>query len=318
MSLLIDNIGLLVTNEEDRPERANAALLIDDGVVAWLGAAGSAPDADERVDAEGGCVIPGFVDSHSHLMFAGDRADEFEARMAGRRYEAGGIRRTVALTREADDEQLLANARRLVAEMRSQGTTTVEIKSGYGLDVAQEARALRLARELTDETTFLGAHVIPAEYADRADDYVDLVVGEMLDACAPFARWIDVFIEAGAFDIAQARRILTAGQAGGLLPECTRDSSGCLTAYSSPSNWTPRALTTARFLSTDDIDALAGSTRLRPCCPAWSSRPGSRIRMPVRFSTLASPSLSRATAIPDPAIRVHCRSASPSPFVTWA
>ena len=158
-STAVTGIGLLVTHDAERPERTDAAIVIDDGLVAWVGDSADAPDADERIDAGGRCVIPGFVDSHSHVMFAGDRADEFEARMAGRAYEAGGIRRTVRLTRDASDEQLLARATALVAEMRAQGTTTVEIKSGYGLTVADEARGLAVARQFTEETTFLGAHL---------------------------------------------------------------------------------------------------------------------------------------------------------------
>jgi imidazolonepropionase len=211
---LIDGIGLLVTHDLERPEVQNAALLIEDGVVAWTGESRGAPSADERVDAGGGCVIPGFVDSHSHLVFAGDRADEFEARMAGRRYEAGGIRRTVAATRAATDEELLANARRLVAEARAQGTTTIEIKSGYGLTVADELRSVRLASTLTPEVTFLGAHVVPTGV--ERDDYLELVTGDMLDACAPYSRWIDVFCESGAYTVDESRRILEAGMARGL------------------------------------------------------------------------------------------------------
>ena len=214
MSTLVTGIGLLVTHDDERPERTDAALLIDAGVVAWVGDAADAPVADVAIDVEGRCVIPGFVDSHGHLMFAGDRADEFEARMAGRAYEAGGIRRTVRLTREASDEALLANAQRLLAEARAQGTTTMEIKSGYGLTVADEERALSLAATLTDEVTYLGAHVVP-EGISR-DEYVDLVCGEMLDACAPHASWIDVFCETGAFTVEESRRILEAGAAAGL------------------------------------------------------------------------------------------------------
>jgi imidazolonepropionase len=211
---LVTNIGLLVTHEDDRPERTDAAVVVEDGIVAWVGDAADAPAADEALDVEGRCVIPGFVDSHSHVVFAGDRADEFEARMAGRRYEAGGIRRTVRLTREASDEQLLATARRLVAEARAQGTTTIEIKSGYGLTVADEERALRLAATLTPEVTFLGAHVVPE--GSTREQYVDLVCGEMLAACAPHARWIDVFCDEGAFTVEESRRILEAGAAAGL------------------------------------------------------------------------------------------------------
>jgi imidazolonepropionase len=213
-STLVTGIGLLVTHAPDRPERREAALAIENGSVAWVGDAADAPAADARIDVEGRCVVPGFVDTHSHLVFAGDRADEFEARMAGRRYEAGGIRRTVAATRAASDEELLTNARRLVAEMRAQGTTTVEIKSGYGLSVDDEARLCRLAATITPEVTFLGAHVVPEGWGH--EEYVDLVVGEMLEACAPHAKWIDVFCEDGAFTESDARRIIEAGARLGL------------------------------------------------------------------------------------------------------
>lgn len=222
MNLLIDNIGELVTNVADSGEGGplgilrGAALLVEEGRVAWIGPARLAPAADRRIDADGAAVLPGFVDSHAHLVFAGDRAGEFVARMAGARYTGGGIRTTVAATRAADDATLRATVARLRAEALRQGTTTIEIKSGYGLSVADEARSLRIAAEFTTETTFLGAHVVPPEYAERPDDYVGLVCGPMLRAALPYARWIDVFCERGAFDADHTRAILTAGQAAGL------------------------------------------------------------------------------------------------------
>jgi imidazolonepropionase len=199
--------------------REDAAVVVEDGRVVWVGAAGDAPAADEVIDVDGRAVLPGFVDSHSHLVFAGDRAAEFEARMTGTPYDGGGIATTVRATREASDDELRARIARLVAEMTFQGTTTVEIKSGYGLTVEEEARALRLAREFTDETTFLGAHVVPQEYAGRVDDYVALVTGPMLTACTPYAKWVDVFCEPAsshAFDGDAARAVLEAGRAAGL------------------------------------------------------------------------------------------------------
>ncbi|MEV4464919.1 imidazolonepropionase [Micromonospora echinofusca] len=220
-SLLVDDIGELVTNDlggEDGPLgiRRDVALLVEDGRVAWIGPSRDAPAADRRLDARGAAVLPGFVDSHAHLVFAGDRAAEFAARMAGQPYTGGGIRTTVGATRAATDDELRATVRRLRDEALRQGTTTMEIKSGYGLTVADEARSLRIAAEFSDETTFLGAHVVPAEYADRPDDYVGLVCGPMLAAAAPHARWIDVFCERGAFDVDHARAILACGQAVGL------------------------------------------------------------------------------------------------------
>ncbi|MFI7430417.1 imidazolonepropionase [Micromonospora sp. NPDC049836] len=218
--MLVDGIGELVTNDGGEGDplgvRRDAALLIEDGQVAWIGSARDAPAADRRIDAGGAAVLPGFVDSHAHLVFAGDRAAEFAARMAGEPYTGGGIRTTVGATRAASDGELRATVARLRGEAMRQGTTTIEIKSGYGLTVADEARSLRIAAEFTEHTTFLGAHVVPPEYADRPDDYVGLVCGPMLAAAAPYARWIDVFCERGAFDADHARAILACGQAVGL------------------------------------------------------------------------------------------------------
>ncbi|MEV1317302.1 imidazolonepropionase [Micromonospora arborensis] len=218
-SVLVDNIGELVTNgagEGPLGIHRDAAVLVEEGRVAWVGPSAHAPAADRRVDADGAAVLPGFVDSHAHLVFAGDRAAEFGARMAGQPYTGGGIRTTVGATRAATDDELRATVRRLRGEALRQGTTTMEIKSGYGLTVADEARSLRIAAEASGETTFLGAHVVPAEYADHPDDYVGLVCGPMLAAAAPYAKWVDVFCERGAFDVDQARAILTSGQAAGL------------------------------------------------------------------------------------------------------
>ena len=218
-STLITNIGELVTNDPDSgafAAIADAALVVTGGAVAWTGPAARAPAADSVVDAAGRAVLPGFVDSHAHLVFAGERSAEFAARMAGRPYAAGGILTTVAATRAAPDAVLRANLRRLAAEMLRQGTTTFECKSGYGLTVGDEARGLALAAEITPEVTYLGAHVVPPEFAGDAAGYVDLVCGPMLEACAPHARWIDVFCEQGAFGADQAAAVLAAGRARGL------------------------------------------------------------------------------------------------------
>ncbi|MFE2375460.1 imidazolonepropionase [Streptomyces sp. NPDC059398] len=228
---LVTNIGSLVTNDPSLGAGPlgllrDAAVLIEGADIAWAGPAATAPAADHRVDAQGRAVIPGFVDSHNHLVFAGDRTEEFNARMSGRSYTAGGIRTTVAATRAASDQELSATLARHLAEALRQGTTTVETKSGYGLTPEHEARALRVAREHTDEVTFLGAHIVPPEYADDPAGYVGLVTGPMLEACAPYARWIDVFCEQGAFDGDQARAILTAGTARGLIPRVHANQLG--------------------------------------------------------------------------------------------
>ena len=224
VSTLVTGIAELVTADPAHDSGplgllADAAVVVGAGVVEWVGRAATAPPADRRVDVEGGTVLPGFVDSHAHLVFAGDRSTEFEARMAGTAYDGGGIASTVHATRAASDDVLRERLAARLAEMRAQGTTTVEVKSGYGLTVRDELRALRLAGEVTAETTFLGAHVVPPEYTGHRDDYVDLVTGEMLTACAPYARWVDVFCEPAsqhAFDGDSARTVLEAGRRAGM------------------------------------------------------------------------------------------------------
>ncbi|MGQ5263956.1 imidazolonepropionase [Micromonospora sp. ZYX-F-536] len=261
-SLLVDNIGELVTNgagEGPLGIRRDAAVLVEEGRVAWVGPAAYAPAADRRVDADGAAVLPGFVDSHAHLVFAGDRAAEFAARMAGQPYTGGGIRTTVGATRAATDDELRATVRRLRGEALFQGTTTMEIKSGYGLTVADEARSLRIAAETSAETTFLGAHVVPAEYADRPDDYVGLVCGPMLAAAAPHAKWIDVFCERGAFDVDHARAILACGQAAGLGVRVHANQLGPGPGVQLGVELDAASVDHCTHLSDADVDALAGT-----------------------------------------------------------
>ncbi|OOC54597.1 MULTISPECIES: imidazolonepropionase [Nocardiopsis] len=260
-SVLVDDIATLVTNDPSRGrgevgEIRDAALVVEDGRVAWSGPRAQAPAADARIDAAGRCVIPGFVDSHSHIVFAGDRSREFAARMSGRPYSAGGIRTTVAATREATDADLLAGARRLVREARAQGTTTLEVKSGYGLTVEDEERCLAVASRVTDEVTFLGAHVVAPEYADDPRGYVDLVTGPMLDACAPRARWIDVFCERGAFDEDASRRVLTAGMERGLLPRVHGNQLGEGPGVRLAVEMGAASVDHCTYLAAEDVDAL--------------------------------------------------------------
>jgi imidazolonepropionase len=223
MSIAITNIGSLVTNDQSLgsgilAEIENAALVIENDKIAWVGYTNDVPETNQQIDVTGKAVIPGFVDSHAHLIFAGERSKEFQARMKGEKYSAGGIQSTVVATREASNEALEQNMLRLVSEMQRSGITTYESKSGYGLTTADETRALQIAAKQTPETTFLGAHVVPSEYAGKEDNYVDLVIGEMLDSVLPHAKWIDVFCDQGAFDVDQARQILQAGIEKGLLP----------------------------------------------------------------------------------------------------
>ena len=213
-SLLIEHIGLLVSWDDEQPVQHHAAVIIDDGRIVWTGHETGAPAADDSLSAGGGTVIPGFVDAHTHLVFGGDRAQEFEARLAGNPYAAGGIRTTVAATRAASTDDLMATAFRLAGEALRSGTTTLEVKSGYGLTVEDELRCLQVAALMTPHRTFLGAHVVPE--GSSAATYTELVSGPMLDAVAPVATAIDAFCEEGAFDVDQCRTVLTAGAARGL------------------------------------------------------------------------------------------------------
>ena len=303
-SLLLTGIAELTTHDPAHgPDPLpDGALVVESGRIAWTGPARTAPAADTSYDVGGRAVIPGFVDSHSHLVFAGDRAQEFAARMTGTPYSAGGIRTTVAATRAATDEQLTANVARLVDEMRRQGTTTVEIKSGYGLSVRDEARSLVVARQFTDETTFLGAHVVPE--GTTPEEYVELVTGPMLEACAPHARWVDVFCERGAFDVDQARAVLAAGAAAG---RPARVRAGWRASSASPLS------TTARTSTTPTSPPSPTRARWRRCSRASSSPPVRRTRTPAASSTPASAWRSPATATRAPATPPRCRCASPSP-----
>ena len=270
-STLITDIGELTTNVERGGDALgtlnDAAILIEGSRVLWVGAMDAAPTADAVVSAGGSAVIPGFVDSHTHLVFGGDRADEFAARMAGRAYEAGGIRRTVAATRAASDDELRRRLAGFVDETLEQGTTTLEIKSGYGLSEHDEARLVRLAAEVTPEVTYLGAHVVPAEYADRRDDYVDLVCGHMLQACAPHSRWVDVFCETGAFTVDESRRILAAGMAVGLLPRVHGNQLGHSGGVALAVEMGAASVDHGTYLSRADVALLAGSTTVVTLLP---------------------------------------------------
>ncbi|HEX6344290.1 imidazolonepropionase [Umezawaea sp.] len=270
-STLITGIGELTTND---PEVSGTALVLEGDRVVWVGAAADAPAADESVDVEGRAVLPGWVDSHTHLVFAGDRTAEFGARMAGKPYAAGGIAVTVGATRAASDDELEANLRRHVAEAVGQGTTYVETKTGYGLTVADELRSATLAARHVDEVTFLGAHLVPAGVA--ADDYVDLVRGEMLDAVAPHVRWADVFCETGAFDEDQSRAVLEAAAAKGLGLRVHGNQLGEGPGVRLAVDLGAASVDHCTHLSAEDVDLLATSevvATLLPACDLSTRQP---------------------------------------------
>ncbi|NJP69242.1 imidazolonepropionase [Streptomyces spiramenti] len=259
---LVTNISHLTTNDPSHGTGPlgpihDAALVIEGDRIAWIGESSRAPVTDSHHDVGGRAVVPGFVDSHSHLLFAGDRTEEFNARMTGRPYSAGGIRTTVAATRAATDDELAATLDRHLAEMVRQGTTTTETKSGYGLTADDEARALRVAAARTDEVTYLGAHIVPSEYQDDPDGYVALVTGPMLDACAPHARWIDAFCERGAFDGDRTRAVLTAGRARGLTPRVHANQLGPGPGVRIAVELAAASADHCTHLDDTDVDALA-------------------------------------------------------------
>jgi imidazolonepropionase len=273
MTVLYDNIGELVTNDPSQGDgsalgiHTDAAIIVDGDRVAWVGPSERAPAAEHRVDCGNRTVIPGFVDSHAHLVFAGDRSAEFAARMSGVPYDGGGIATTVSATRAADDSALAANLARLAGELARSGVTTFETKSGYGLTVRDELRSLEVAARATPETTFLGAHVVPAEYRDRRDDYVSLVAGDMLTACAPHARWIDVFCDRGAFDVDETRTILKAGADAGLGLRMHASQLGPGKGIQLAVELAAASVDHCTFADDSDLEALAASTTVATLVP---------------------------------------------------
>ena len=270
-SLVIDNIGSLITNDPTIGEGplgilTDACVVVTDGDVEFVGPAGAT--ADDHIDAEGACVLPGFVDSHTHLVFAGDRSEEFTTRMAGQPYDGGGIRVTTDATRATETSELDRLVRLRLREAHRAGTTTIEIKSGYGLNVADEARSLEIAQRHTSETTFLGAHLLPSEYDGRADDYIDLVCNEMLAASQPHAKWVDAFCETGAFDEDQSRAVLEAGKAAGLGLRLHGNQLGPGPGVQLAVDCGCASVDHCTHLTDADVDALAGSDTVATFLPA--------------------------------------------------
>jgi len=309
-ALAVEGIGLLVTCDPAAGDGQlgllrDATVVVEDGAVVAISR--TPVTADARVDVGGRCVLPGFVDSHTHLVFAGDRADEFAARMAGRPYEAGGIRVTTAATRAATDDVLRRSASARRVEARRGGTTTIEVKSGYELTTEGEARLLRLAGELTADTTFLGAHVVPAEYAGRADDYVEAVVASMLPVCAPLARFVDAFCEDGAFDADQCRAVLAAGAARGLVPKVHANQLRPGPGVGLAVELGAASADHCTHLTDADVDALAGSATVATLLPAadFSTRqpypPARRLLeagVTVALASNCNPGSSNTTSVP--------------------
>lgn len=272
-SLLLRDISALVTVDEEMGDGAlgivaDGAVLIEDDRIVWVGAASEAPDADDALDLGGRTVLPGWVDSHSHLVFAGDRSEEFRARMAGAEYSAGGIATTVAATRAASTDELVDGVRRHLAEMARGGTTCVETKSGYGLTQVDEVRSVQAARLAgVDAITFLGTHAVPEEFAEAPDEYLDLVCGSMMEAVSQYVQFVDVFCEEGAFDDAQARRVLAAGERHGLGLKVHGNQLGPGSGVQLAASTGAVSVDHCTHLDAADIDVLAASTTVATLLP---------------------------------------------------
>ncbi|GAC1411466.1 MAG: imidazolonepropionase [Actinomycetota bacterium] len=278
--LIVRNIGRLVTCDGGPQDvlgvMHDAAVRVSDGVVTWVGSSlnlAAGPEAPE-IDAGGACVVPGLIDCHTHLVFAGDRSAEFAARMRGERYEAGGVRFTKAATRAASDEELSSRARARLDRFLSFGVTTVESKSGYGLSAMQERRLLEIAARLDHPVevvrTFLGAHVVPSEYEDDPDAYVKLVCEEMIPGIGRFAEFCDVWVDEGAFTVTQARTILRAAKVEGLSVKVHAEqlsrSGGCVVA----AEFGAASADHLEHATQEDADALASSGTVAVLLPGAS------------------------------------------------
>ena len=270
---VIRHIGELTTNDPSVGDGTimgrfvDAALVVDDYRVLWSGPDLDAPAADEMIDAHGAAVVPGFVDSHTHAIFAGERSDEFEARMAGVAYDGGGIARTVSATRAADLDDLRGQSGTRVDELRAGGVTTVEIKSGYALTITGELRLLDIAGELGDEVTFLGAHVVPEEFEHDRDGYVALVAGAMTEACAPRAKWVDVFCDRGAFSVDETRHILTSARRAGLQPRLHANQLADIGAIALAVEMDCASVDHCTHVSDEDLDLLGSSSTVATLLP---------------------------------------------------
>lgn len=256
-TLLLTNIGQLTTVDQNARVLEHAAVLIQDSLIAWVGDMGQAPQADESIDLGERAVLPGWVDSHSHLIFGGDRAEEFVARMAGQSYTAGGIAVTTSATSQLSDNELSEAVAARRAEALAMGTTWMETKTGYGLAVDEETRHSVLGKPLVDSLTFLGAHLVPAGW--DADGYTELVTGPMLDAVADNVDFVDVFCERGAFTEQQSRRVLEAARAKGLATKVHGNQLGPGPGVKLAVEFRSHSVDHVNYLEEDDIQALAGS-----------------------------------------------------------
>jgi imidazolonepropionase len=297
MNLFVENIGQLVTvasngapakrgvKMRDLSVIENASLLIRDGLIQEIAPMGelSPPDDIHRLDADGRVVLPGFVDSHTHTVFAGSREKEFALRSEGKSYEeiavsGGGILSTMRATREATKKELLHTAERRMQAMMKHGTTTVEIKSGYGLSAEAEMKMLDVIGILKEQSlttvlpTFLGAHAVPPEYSSDRSGYVRLIVDTMLPYVGQrqLAVFCDVFCEKGYFDLSQTEHILLEAKRHGIIPKVHADQLSCFGATELAVQLNAISVDHLEHLSPKGIDLLRDSSTIATVLPGAS------------------------------------------------
>ena len=270
------NLATMTNGAEDYAEITDAALAIVDGKIAWLGKMADLPDYSAQevdvIDGKNGWLTPGLVDCHTHLVYGGNRANEFEMRLQGKSYEeiakaGGGIVSTVSATRNATRGELVASARPRLNALHQQGVSTIEIKSGYGLDTENEVKMLQAAGDLASSSpvnicrTFLGAHALPVEYKDRADEYIDLVCREMIPLVAKeqLADAVDVFCEGIGFDLVQTERVFQAAQAHGLAIKVHAEQLSNLGGTALAARYNALSSDHVEFLDEAGIEAMASS-----------------------------------------------------------
>ncbi len=287
-SLVVTNIAELVVNDPDGGGAfsmiGDAAVAIVDGVVDWVGPSSGLPDhygVHTTVDAGGRCVVPGFVDAHTHTVFAGDRADEFSRRLAGATYEeilasGGGIFSTVDATRNATVVDLMDQAMGRFRRMLGSGSTTIEVKSGYGLTIDSEvalieaAKAIDMALPCDVVSTFLGAHVVAPEYRGDRDGYLDLVTGPMLEAVKGDVSFVDVFCDAAAFSVEEARRVCEAAHRAGLGFRIHADQTARTGATALAAEVNAVSADHLDFATDDDLERLAEAGTVAVLLPGVS------------------------------------------------
>lgn len=312
----------LVTMESSDGLIKEAGIAVKDGKIAWLGSMSELPDtpAQQVHDAKGHCITPGLIDCHTHLVYAGDRSREFDMRLQGMSYEeiaraGGGIRSTVDATRAVSPEELFRQSIHRAEAMCKKGVTTIEIKSGYGLDLATELKILRVAKKIGASLpldvflTFLGAHAVPLEYQHRADDYIRYVCEEMIPAVAAekLCHAVDVFCEKIAFNLEQTERVFQAAKAHGLAIKCHAEQLSDLGASLLATKYQALSVDHLEFLTERGVAAMAEAGTVAVLLPGAfyylreKQRPPLELlrayQVPIAIATDCNPGTSPTTSL---------------------